>query len=85
MEILVVDNGGETLDRYTAIDHDVLDTESDSDMVECLGFSDNPTHPLGFSQFSECSKSWVFSSNNESIPFTSLSEELQAHVLNRLT
>lgn len=38
---VVFDNEGETIDRYTIINED----------GDILGLSDNPTHPLGFSQF----------------------------------
>ncbi len=41
LKIYAFDNGGETLDRYTLINRE-------GDM---LGLSDDPTHPLGFSQF----------------------------------
>jgi hypothetical protein len=41
MKYRIFDNNGETLDRYTVIDNE-------GDMI---GMSDDPTHPLGFSQF----------------------------------
>lgn len=40
--IIVLDNGGETFDRYTIID------KKSGDMI---GSSDNPFHPQGFGQF----------------------------------
>lgn len=45
----VYDNGGETAGRYTII----LDQFS-GQYYACLGLSDNPTHPQGFSQFGTC-------------------------------
>ena len=43
MIVAVSDNGGQTLDRYTIW----LDDQS------CLGLSSDPSHPQGFSQWSE--------------------------------
>jgi hypothetical protein len=40
--IIVLDNGGETFDRYTIID------KATGDMI---GASDNPFHPQGFGQY----------------------------------
>ncbi|MGY3581976.1 hypothetical protein ACVIGB_001101 [Bradyrhizobium sp. USDA 4341] len=37
----ITDNGGSTVDRYTAVFRD----------GDCLGFNESPTHPLGFSQW----------------------------------
>jgi hypothetical protein len=41
MKYRIFDNGGETYDRYTVIDN----------QGDMLGLSDEPYHPLGFSQF----------------------------------
>lgn len=41
--IVVLDNGGETLDRYTIIDRKTSDV---------FGCSTNPFHPQGFGQYS---------------------------------
>jgi hypothetical protein len=40
--IIILDNKGETLDRYTIIDKNTGD---------CLGSSENPYSPLGFGQY----------------------------------
>lgn len=42
-EIQIYDNDGETIDRYTI----VIDGDTDN----CYGMSDNPFHPMGFSQY----------------------------------
>jgi len=42
-EVEVYDNGGETLDRYTIV--------IDGDLNNCYGMSDDPFHPMGFSQY----------------------------------
>jgi hypothetical protein len=41
MKLFVLDNGGETFDRYTIIN------EKDGEMI---GASDDPFHPMGFAQ-----------------------------------
>jgi len=43
------DNGGKTLDRYTVLRTD-WSYSNDGQLVECIGMSDNPTHPQGFGQ-----------------------------------
>ena len=40
--IIILDNGGETFDRYTIIDRNT---------GEMVGASTNPFHPLGFGQY----------------------------------
>jgi hypothetical protein len=42
---LLLDNGGETFDRYT-----LYDTKSSDRVIHYLGFSENPYHPQGFGQ-----------------------------------
>jgi hypothetical protein len=44
--------------------------------------SDNPTHPLGFSQYSTCMEGKHL---GELIQFDELPEEVQKHLLDRLT
>ncbi len=46
--ILCYDNGGETFDRYTVVYMDCPDVGG----YQCLGMSENPTHPQGFGQHS---------------------------------
>lgn len=48
--IRVYDNGGKTFDRYTAV---FTDDESRFPLYDCVGFSSNPFHPLGFCQHSD--------------------------------
>jgi len=45
----VYDNGGKTADRYT-----VVYNQKSGGMHECLGMSENPSHPQGFGQHSTC-------------------------------
>ena len=72
MRFRVWDNGGETLDRYTAVE---VGNEN-----LYLGFSENPQ--FGFSQFGEFGNSydWPNETTDTEIAFTDLSPELQAHV-----
>ena len=42
-EVDVYDNDEETYDRYTIM--------IDSDLNNCYGMSDDPFHPMGFSQY----------------------------------
>lgn len=72
----VFDNGGETVDRYTVF---LVDDPGQG----ALGLSDDPTNPsYGFSQFGDFDLETVASNNNE-IPFNSLPDKVQAHVLDR--
>lgn len=74
----VYDNGGETCDRYTVF---TAETEPNG-LRQCLGMSDKPTHPQGFSQFSSgtpgrhCGKR---------IAFSDLPLNIQQHVQARLS
>ena len=43
------DNGGSTVDRYTVV---FTDMPERSGLFTCLGMSDQPFHPQGFSQHS---------------------------------
>ena len=46
--VRVYDNGGATLDRFTAV---YIDRPCGGGLFEARGLSDNPFHPQGFSQF----------------------------------
>lgn len=48
----------------------------------CLGLSDNPRHPQGFSQFSVCQEGKHL---GKKINFNDLSEHIQKHIISRLT
>jgi hypothetical protein len=48
--VAVYDSGGKTADRYTILLREWHDRRQQ--LIGCLGLSDNPTHPQGFSQFS---------------------------------
>ncbi len=41
MKVMIFDNGGETLDRFTLVNK----------KGACYGFSEKPFHPLGFGQY----------------------------------
>ena len=74
----VYDNGGETADRYTVVfdSHDQRPPYYD-----CLGMSNNPTNPLGFSQWGTC----VLGNHmGTEINFSELPEHIQQHVKDRL-
>ena len=46
--VRVYDNGGATLDRFTAV---YIGQPCGGGLFEARGLSDNPFHPQGFSQF----------------------------------
>ncbi|SFJ48067.1 hypothetical protein SAMN03159338_1512 [Sphingomonas sp. NFR04] len=71
------DNGGSTQDRYTV----VLDLPVGS-LFECLGLDDQPTRPLGFSQFSICEEGPCL---GERINWLALPEHLQKHIAARVS
>jgi hypothetical protein len=72
----VFDNNGETVDRYTVF---LVDNPEQG----ALGLSDDPTNPsFGFSQFGDFDIETV-ASNSKEIPFDSLPEDVQQHVLDR--
>ena len=73
----IYDNFGESLDRYTIF----TDDEYDDGNFICLSCSDDPTHPLGFSQFSEGKPG---DHCGVKIAFSDLPENVQKHVNKRL-
>ena len=75
--IAVYDNGGKTFDRYTVY----FSHEHSRGMKECLGLSDNPNHPQGFSQF--CGGR-LGRHNGKKIPFGTLPQTTQNHVQMRI-
>ncbi len=74
----IYDNGGETIDRYTIVFNE---QEYSDQLVECLGLSDNPEHPQGFSQFSGCQDGPHL---GKQIHFEDLPSNIQQHIHNRL-
>ncbi len=78
MEIIsIYDNDGETHDRYTI----VLNEPWAPGFLTCLGLSDNPNSPQGFSQFSSCQDGSHLGSK---IEFNSLPIEIQNHIIERI-
>ena len=69
----VTDNGGETLDCYAVFFGD----------GDVLGMSGAPTHPQGFSQWSEGHYD-SDEDGDEEIAFDDLPEDIQAHVFARV-
>jgi len=85
--IAVYDNGGETMDRYTVVISPEFMETSKRNHYACLGLSENPTSPLGFSQFSECVILTPLRENNHMgnrIRLKDLSKDLQNHIKERL-
>ena len=77
MNILkIYDNEGKTVDRYT-----VVVNEEHNGLYECLALSEHPTHPQGFSQWSDC---MLGSHLGREVKFEELSKELQEHIKSRL-
>lgn len=92
MQFMVYDNGGETADRYTVFprnrEWDATATPSRigrrgvcAYMRHCLGMSDYPSHPQGFSQFTVGIPG---SHLGKRIPFSGLPVEIQRHALARI-
>jgi len=73
----VYDNGGKTFDRFTVLTEPYHFGKS----CDCLCLSDNPTDPLGFSQWGDCYEGPHL---GKEISFDDLPKNVQAHVLSRL-
>ena len=74
----VYDNGGQTVDRYTVI---LSEGDAIPPRVPCLGLSDNPDSPQGFSQYGECLEGEHL---GKKISFEDLPENVQEYVKRRL-
>ncbi len=80
------DNGGETYDRYTVIPRDrafdslVVRRRGSRLLRLCLGMSEEPTHPLGFSQWTHCQAGLHL---GRKLPFTALPKAIQSYVTAR--
>lgn len=78
--IAIIDNPA-FIDRYTV----VLEPErSFKDQYECLGLSNDPTSPLGFSQFSSCSLDWLRENEFNKIDWSLVPQHIQKHIIDRL-
>ena len=73
----IYDNNAETLDRYT-----VFTNEHEGPYREALCLSDNPAHPLGFSQFSYGTPGPHL---GDKITFSDLPLNVQEHIRARLS
>lgn len=72
----IYDNGGQTFDRYT-----VVTNVSHNGLYECLGLSEHPNSPQGFSQWGNCI---IGNHLGKEINFDELSNELQEHIQSML-
>jgi hypothetical protein len=73
--IAIYDNSGKTMDRYTV----VFDTYSNEKhtQYDCLGMSNNPDDPQGFSQMFDC----ILGKHlGKRIKFSDLPQNIQMHV-----
>lgn len=73
----IYDNGGKTIDRYTVLTEPFHFGKS----CECLGMSSDPTHPQGFSQWSDCFDGPHL---GKMIKFDDLPINVQEHLVKRL-
>lgn len=72
----VYDNEGKTIDRYT-----VVTDEKHNGLYDCLGLSEHPEEPLGFSQWGDCV---IGNHLGKEIKFEKLPFEVQEHIKCRL-
>ena len=78
--IAVYDNNGKTLDRYSVLLNQWYTDRSQ--LVECLALSDNPTHPMGFSQFTNAARGPHL---GRKVTWASLPADVRRHAQVRLT
>lgn len=71
------DNGGKSQDRYT-----VVLNEKSGTLFDCLCLDDQPTHPLGFSQFSTCQEGNHLGAR---ISWDQLPENVRKHAAERVS
>lgn len=80
------DNGGETYDRYTVIPRDrafdslVVRRRVGRPLRMCLGMSEGPTEPLGFSQWTHGQAGPHL---GRKLPFSALPKTIQRHIIAR--
>ena len=74
----IYDNGGKTFDRYTIA---LVYYHGNKMMHHCLGLSDNPNSPSGFSQWDDCVPG---SHLGKEIPWSKLPAEVRQHAKRRI-
>ena len=83
MKYSIYDNGGETCDRYTVfpLADSFKDYRQGYSVRECLGLSESPTDPQGFSQ---CCSGRRGPHLGKLIKFADLPENIQRHIVARV-
>jgi hypothetical protein len=78
----IYDNSGKAVDRYTVVLHKIQHYPNCPRVrYACLGLSDDPDSPQGFSQFGQC----VLGGHlGRKIRFEDLPENVQEHIKKRL-
>lgn len=77
-DLVIYDNGGKTHDRYTIYNKK---WKENGGRLGAFAMSENPTHPLGFSQYTT---GHLGSHNGRRIPFEKLPLNVQNHVKARM-
>lgn len=79
------DNKGKTMDRYTILLGGSMleDSLLKSRKVHFLGLSDNPSHPMGISQWGEIEAS--YRPAHQRVKWMDLPENIRKHVTARVT
>ncbi|UUZ75484.1 hypothetical protein LP414_27600 [Polaromonas sp. P1(28)-13] len=78
------DNKGKTCDRYTVYFGGSLYDPEMGRTVAYLGMSDAPTHPQGFSQWSDA-PAYIRPHSSEKVRWLDLPEHIRSHVIARAT
>ena len=81
MKYAIYDNGGKTCDRYTVFPLGHVYRERQYCMRLCLGLSDMPTHPQGFSQWCTGMRGPHL---GRMVKFADLPENIQRHIVARV-
>ena len=81
MKITKIYDNPDYADRYTIYTNEVERVVCGKKMFACLGLSDNPTSPLGFSQWSSGE---LGSHNGKLITLDALPEDVKKHALRRI-
>lgn len=78
------DNKGKTYDRYTVLFGGTLIDEEYAKfkVVSFLGMSNDPSHPLGFSQWGEVDSTWRPS--RDRVRWLDLPENVRKHIIARV-
>ncbi len=82
----VHDNGGKTVDRYTVVTPFNEEFDGEVWYVSMLGLSDRPTHPQGFSQWTNGQYHYGKDNSHlgKEIDWYDLPEHIQEHIIMRL-